>query len=32
VQTWCQANGYPNAQNGGGGITPVDLANAGGLA
>jgi hypothetical protein len=29
--TWCQANGYPNAQIGGGGITLVDLANAGGL-
>lgn len=31
TQTWAQANGYPNAQNGGGGITLVDLASAGGL-
>jgi hypothetical protein len=30
--SWCQANGYPNAQNGGGGITPTDLVNAGGLS
>lgn len=27
--TWASANGYPNAQNGGGGITLVDLSNAG---
>lgn len=31
TQTWASANGYPDAQNGGGGITLVDLANAGGL-
>lgn len=31
TQTWTAANGYPNAQNGGGGLTPVDLADAGGL-
>lgn len=29
--SWCQANGYPNASGGLGGITAVDLANAGGL-
>jgi hypothetical protein len=29
VQTWAAANGYPNAQNGGGGLTLVDAANAG---
>lgn len=32
TQTWAKVNGYPNAQNGGGGITDTDLANAGGLA
>lgn len=31
TQTWATANGYPNAQNGNGGITAVDLANAGNL-
>lgn len=31
TQTWASANGYPNAQNGGGGITTVDLSNAGNL-
>lgn len=31
TQTWASANGYPDAQLGGGGITLVDLANAGGL-
>jgi hypothetical protein len=31
TQLWAQANGYPVAQTGGGGLTPVDLANAGGL-
>lgn len=31
TQPWASANGYPLAQNGGGGITAVDLANAGGL-
>lgn len=29
VRTWTSANGYPDAQNGGGGITAVDLSNAG---
>lgn len=29
TQTWTSANGYPDAQNGGGGITQVDLTNAG---
>lgn len=29
--TWCKANGYPDAQNGGGGITAIDLDSAGGL-
>jgi hypothetical protein len=27
--SWCKANGYPEAQSGGGGITNVDLTNAG---
>lgn len=31
TQSWASANGYPDAQAGGGGITLVDLANAGGL-
>lgn len=29
--SWAKANGYPDAQKGGGGITLTDLANAGGL-
>lgn len=29
TQTWCKANGYPEAQNGGGGITQIDATTAG---
>lgn len=29
--SWCKANGYPEAQSGGGGLTAIDLASAGGL-
>jgi len=29
TQTWCKANGYPEAQNGGGGLTMIDAQAAG---